>query len=31
MPPYRQAVEAATGLKTWALTDDENLLRAWRT
>jgi hypothetical protein len=30
MPPYRQALEAATGLKTWALTDDENLLRAWR-
>lgn len=30
MPPYRQAVEAATGLKTWALTDDEKLLRAWR-
>jgi hypothetical protein len=30
MPPYRQAVEAATGLKTWALTDDERLLRPWR-
>ncbi|MGH6637628.1 MAG: aspartate/glutamate racemase family protein [Polaromonas sp.] len=28
MPPYRQAIEAATGLKTWALTDDERLLRA---
>ncbi|EJL83252.1 hypothetical protein PMI15_02727 [Polaromonas sp. CF318] len=26
LPPYRQAVEAATGLKTWALTDDERLL-----
>jgi energy-converting hydrogenase Eha subunit A len=30
MPPYRLAVEAATGLKTWALTDDESLLRPWR-
>ena len=30
MPPYRQAVEAATGLKTWALTDDGRLLRHWR-
>ena len=30
MPPYRQAVEAATGLKTWALTDDEGLLRPWK-
>ena len=30
MPPYRQAIEAATGLKTWALTDDERLLRPWR-
>ena len=30
LPPYRQAVEAATGLKTWALTDDERLLRPWR-
>jgi hypothetical protein len=27
---YRQAIEAATGLKTWALTDDERLLRPWR-
>lgn len=27
MPPYREAVEAATGLKTWALTDDERLLK----
>lgn len=30
LPPYRQAVEAATGLKTWALTDDERLLAPWR-
>jgi hypothetical protein len=30
MPPYRLAVEAATGLKTWAVTDDERLLRLWR-
>ncbi|WP_411878829.1 aspartate/glutamate racemase family protein [Polaromonas sp. YR568] len=30
MPPYRQAVEAATGLKTWALADDERLLRPWK-
>lgn len=30
LPPYRQAVEAATGLKTWALTDDERLLRPWK-
>jgi hypothetical protein len=30
LPPYREAVEAATGLKTWALTDDERLLRPWR-
>jgi hypothetical protein len=29
LPPYRQAVEAATGLKTWALTDDDRLL-SWR-
>jgi hypothetical protein len=29
LPPYRQAIEAATGLKTWALTDDERLL-SWR-
>jgi len=26
LPPYRQAIEAATGLKTWALTDDDRLL-----
>ncbi|MEO7886830.1 MAG: aspartate/glutamate racemase family protein [Polaromonas sp.] len=30
LPPYRQAIEAVTGLKTWALTDDESLLRFWR-
>ena len=30
MPPYRQAIEAATGLKTYALKDDERLLRPWR-
>ena len=30
MPPYRQAIEAATGLKTWALTDDLRLTRPWR-
>lgn len=30
LPPYRQAIEAATGLKTWALTDDERLLCPWR-
>ncbi|WP_431097566.1 aspartate/glutamate racemase family protein [Polaromonas aquatica] len=30
LPPYRQAIEEATGFKTWALTDDERLLRPWR-
>ena len=30
MPPYRAAIEAATGLKTWALTDDPRLTRPWR-
>ena len=30
MPPYRAAIEAATGMKTWALTDDERLSRPWR-
>ena len=30
MPPYRAAIEAATGLKTWALVDDERLTRPWR-
>ena len=30
MPPYRAAIEAATGMKTWALVDDERLLKPWR-
>ena len=30
MPPYRGAIEAATGLKTWALTDDPRLTSPWR-
>lgn len=30
MPPYRAAIEAATGMKTWALVDDEQLVRPWR-
>ena len=30
MPPYRTAIEAATGMKTWALVDDERLTRPWR-
>lgn len=30
MPPYRAAIEAACGLKTFALTDDERLMRPWR-
>ena len=30
MPPYRAAIEAATGLRTWALTDDARLTRPWR-
>ena len=30
MPPYRVAIEAATGMKTWALVDDERLTRPWR-
>lgn len=30
MPPYRAAIEAATGMKTWALVDDERLIRPWR-
>jgi hypothetical protein len=30
MPPYRHAIESVTGMKTWALTDDERLLRPWR-
>ena len=30
MPPYRTAIEAATGMKTWALVDEERLTRPWR-
>ena len=30
MPPYRAAIEAATGMKTYALIDDERLFRPWR-
>ena len=30
MPPYRAAIEAATGMKTWALKDDQRLTRPWR-
>ena len=30
MPPYRAAIEAATGLKTYALTDDGRLLSPWK-
>ncbi len=30
MPPYRAAIEAACGLKTFALMDDERLTRPWR-
>lgn len=30
MPPYRAAIEAATGMKTWALVDDERLVKPWR-
>jgi len=30
MPPYRAAIEAATGMKTWALVDDERLTRPWQ-
>ena len=30
MPPYRAAIEAATGLKTWALADDPRLTSPWR-
>ncbi|RYX90706.1 MAG: aspartate/glutamate racemase family protein [Comamonadaceae bacterium] len=29
MPPYRAAIEAATGMKTYALTDDVRLLKPW--
>jgi len=30
MPPYRAAIEAATGMKTWALVDDERLTKPWK-
>ena len=30
MPPYRAAIEEATGMKTWALVDDERLTQPWR-
>ena len=30
MPPYRTAIETTTGMKTWALVDDERLTRPWR-
>ena len=30
MAPYRMLIEAATGMKTWALVDDERLTRPWR-
>ena len=30
MPPYRDAIESATGLKTWCLTDDARLTSPWR-
>lgn len=30
MPPYRAAIEAATGMKTWALVDDERLIKPWQ-
>ncbi len=30
MPPYRAAIEAATGMKTWALVDDLRLTDPWR-
>jgi hypothetical protein len=30
MPPYRAAIEAATGFETFALTDDERLLKPWQ-
>ena len=29
MPPYRATIETATGMKTWALVDDERLTRHW--
>ncbi len=30
MPPYRAAIEAATGIKTWALVDVERLTKPWK-
>jgi hypothetical protein len=30
MPPYRDAITEATGLKTWCLLDDQRLFRAWK-
>ncbi|MDO9403909.1 MAG: aspartate/glutamate racemase family protein [Polaromonas sp.] len=30
MPPYRAAIEAATGLKTWSLIDDRRLFKPWQ-
>ena len=30
MPPYRAAIEAAAGMKTWALVDDERLTKPWQ-
>jgi hypothetical protein len=30
MPPYRDAIHEATGLKTWCLLDDQRLFRAWK-
>jgi hypothetical protein len=30
MPPYRDAIEAATGLKTWCLLDDARLFRPFQ-
>ena len=30
MPPYRQAVEEATGLKTWCLLDDQRLFKPFQ-
>ena len=29
MPPYRAAIEAITGMKNWALVDDERLTKPW--
>ena len=30
MPPYRAAIEKATGMQTWALVDDERLSKPWQ-